>query len=139
MKVLTYAITVILFFTSAAYPTHFPDRTLEKQIIGKWKFTGQTGGFIGKSEPANPTVTNIIEFKKGGKYVRYTNGEPMFQGDYELIKAKSIYSGKADNAIRFDPKVDSPLTGDIVTLQGDTLRLADNFNDGYTSGYVRIN
>ncbi|MFP5080580.1 hypothetical protein [Pedobacter sp. JCM 36344] len=139
MKSLTLALATLLFFTSAACKKNSPEKELEKKLIGKWKFTGRTGGLAGSSEPAKPPVKNSIEFKKGGKYIRYTNDEPMFQGDYKLSKAKSIYTGKVDNTIRFDPKIDSPETGKILSIIGDTLAISDNFNDGYTAGYVRIN
>jgi hypothetical protein len=139
MKAPIFLVITVLFFTSAAFKTVSPQKELEKQLVGKWKYTGQSGGLAGRPEPSKPKTVSIIEFKKGGKYVRYTNGEPMFQGNYHLGKAKSIYTGKVDNAIRFDPKVNSSETGEILTITGDTLFLAENFNDGYTAGYVRIN
>jgi hypothetical protein len=139
MKLLIYAALTVLGLTSAALKNTLPGKELEKQLIGKWKYTGQSGGTTGRSESAKPTKVSTIEFKEGGKYVRYTNGEPMFQGRYQLSKAKSIHTGKVDNAIIFDPKVNSAETGNILTITGDTLLLADNFSDGYTAGYVRIN
>ena len=138
MKSLLYTLLAIVFITSTAGKTTSSDKGLEKQLLGKWQFTGQSGGFTGGTEPAKSNSVRIIEFKRDGKYVRYKNGEPMYQGNYELCKAKSIYTGKIENAIRFDPKVDATETGNILTIGGDSLILADNFNDGYTIGYKRL-
>lgn len=138
MKSLLYAMLAIVFFTSAAGKKNTPEKGLEKQLLGKWQFTGQSGGFAGSTEPAKSNSIKVIEFKKDGKYVRYKNGEPMYQGTYELCKAKSIHTGKVDNAIRFDLRVDANESGNILTIDGDTLILADNFNDGYTIGYKRL-
>jgi hypothetical protein len=124
MKSLLYTMLAIVFLTSTAGKITSSDKGLEKQLLGKWQYTGQTGGFAGSTED--------------GKYVRYKNGEPMYQGNYELCKAKSIHTGKIDNAIRFDPRVDANETGNILTIEGDTLILADNINDGYTIGYKRL-
>ncbi|MEJ7557369.1 MAG: hypothetical protein WKF66_03605 [Pedobacter sp.] len=138
MKALVYAALTLLLFTSEAATKNVTGNELDKQLIGRWKYTGQSGGSAGRTETAKHNMVSVIEFIKGGKYVRYTNGEPMFQGVYALCKAKSIYTGKIDNAIKFDPKVNSTETGNILTITGDTLLLADNINDGYTAGYLRI-
>jgi hypothetical protein len=139
MKTLIFSFLTLFIFTSADYQSHFQEKELQKKLLGRWKLTSKSGGIAGKSVAAKESVVNIIEFKKGGKYVRYTNGEPMYQGNYQLSKAKSIYTGKDDNAIRFDPEVDSQETGNIVTIDNDILLLADNFNDGFTAEYIKIN
>jgi hypothetical protein len=138
MKSLLYTMLAIVFLTSTAGKITSSDKGLEKQLLGKWQYTGQTGGFAGSTEPQKSNSVKVIEFKKDGKYVRYKNGEPMYQGNYELCKAKSIHTGKIDNAIWFDPRVDANETGNILTIEGDTLILADNINDGYTIGYKRL-
>jgi len=138
MKSLLYILLAIVFLTSTAGKMTSSDKGLEKQLLGKWQFTGQSGGFAGATETAKSNSVRIIEFKKDGKYVRYKNGEPMYQGNYQLCKEKSIHTGKVDNAIRFDPKVDATESGNILTIDGDILILADNFNDGYTIGYKRL-
>jgi hypothetical protein len=139
MKAILYALIPLLLFANANPAKISPDKEFQKRLIGKWKFTGHSGGTTGESSPAKENTVNVIEFRVGGKYVRYTNGEPMFQGDYQLSKTKSIFTGKVDNAIIFDPKLDSANALDILTINGDTLVLAKNSNDGYISGYIKIN
>ena len=132
-------LAVLTLLTSATCKKNDHNPKFQHQLIGKWKYTGTTGGFAGKNEPADPSAVNVIEFKKEGKYVRYVNNEPDVQGTYLLIKIKSIYTGKDENAIRFDPIAGSPKIGVIATIQGDKLILADNFHDGYTNGYAKLN
>lgn len=138
MKILTSILACLVLLTFSGCKTQMVEPAFKVKIIGKWKYTGSSGGFAGKNEPANPSVTNIIEFKSDGKYVRYINNDPDTQGTYDIIRIKSIYSGEEDNAIRFDPRSDSPKTGMIANINNDTLTLGDNFNDGYSSGYVRL-
>ena len=138
MKALLYALLPLLIFTATDYNSS-PEKELHKQLIGKWRFASKTGGTNGLPEALKLSTVNSIEFKSGGKYVRYTNGEPMYQGNYKLSKAKCINTGKLNNSILFDPRVNSSETGSILTITGDSLLLADNVEGGYTKGYTREN
>jgi len=138
MRPLTCFLTtaVLLMFVSCKTQTFEP--SFKTKLIGKWKYTGGSGGFTGKPEPVNPLVSKIIEFKSDGKYVKYINSDPDTQGTYDIIKSKSIYSSLEDNAIRFDPQSGSPRTGLIATINDDKLVLADNVYDGFSAGYTRV-
>jgi hypothetical protein len=139
MKPLMIALLTLFFSSSAVLKNNASQKELEKQLIGKWKFTGQKAGFSDHSKSKNTSLVNVIEFKKGGKYVRYKNDEPMYQGNYKLCRTKSIFSGKVDNAICFDVKVNVPQKEEMITLVADKLVLKDNVDDGYTSDYTRLN
>ncbi|MES2827164.1 MAG: hypothetical protein V4687_03385 [Bacteroidota bacterium] len=137
-KILTVFLGVLVLLTFSRCKTQTVEPSLKVKIIGKWKYTGSSGGFAGKYDPANAKVANMIEFKSDGKYVRYINNDPDTQGTYDIIRIKSIYTGEDENAVRFDPRSDSPKIGLIANVKNDELTLGDNFNDGYTAGYVRV-
>lgn len=138
MKVLTFLLAAMLLLTSATCKKQSSETSFKGHLIGKWKFTGSTGGFAGKSIPADHSASKIIEFKTGGRYVKYVNGEPDMQGNYDIVTIKSIYSGVNENAIRFDPSVNDQKAAYVATITGDELMLADNFYDGFTNGYERV-
>ncbi|WP_316813115.1 hypothetical protein [Pedobacter heparinus] len=112
--------------------------SFEKQLLGKWQYTGQGGGISGKYYPADPAVKTVLEFRNNQTFVRTENDQPVDQGPYELTSAKSIYTGKEDHAIRFDVTGVSPNRVCIISIRKDTLNIADNAYDGFTSSYIRI-
>lgn len=136
MRLVFAMLAAFILLTSATFKK--PETNFHHKLLGKWKHTVTSGGYAGQTKPANSNVLNVIEFKKGGKYVRYVNNEPDIQGTYEVVKAKSIYSGKEEYAIQFDPAARDAKKGMIATIDGNKLRLADNFHDGFTSGYEKL-
>lgn len=144
MKAICYSFLTILLLSAATCKKAIPGSDLEKQLIGVWKYTGKSGGYAGKQEKADPATLNTLEFKSGLLYIRKINDNLTEQGKYELYKTKSIYSGKDDHAIRFEsisnnsdmPKNSTRNT--IITLQNDSLTIADNVYDGFKSIYIRI-
>ncbi|MHA4893403.1 hypothetical protein ACXZ1K_01525 [Pedobacter sp. PWIIR3] len=138
MRILVFLTAAMLLFTSATCKKQGNENSFKARLVGKWQFTGRTGGFAGMTTSANPAAISVIEFKVDGKYVKYINGEPDRQGTYDVIKIKSIYTGLDDNAVRLDPSNDTGKTGMIATISNETMMLADNYNDGYTSSYVRV-
>jgi len=138
MKGIFYSLLAIVLFSSATCRKVQQDTLLKKQLIGLWKYTGKSVGYAGKSEKADPSVNYILEFKSGQKYLQKTNGQVSQQGTYELYKLKSIYSGKEDNAIRFNSASAHSNKNSIVTLEGDTLIIAENVYDGFKMKYIRL-
>lgn len=112
--------------------------SLEKQLLGVWKYTGKSGGYAGKYEKADPKIQHVLEFKSGFSYLQKINERISGQGSYELYRVKSIYTGKEDNAIRFPAASESPIKNRIISLQNDTLTIADNVYDGFKMEYIRI-
>jgi hypothetical protein len=111
---------------------------IEKQLLGKWRYTSRGGGFAGKKETADPSAPTIIEFKPGFNFIKTTSGQVTEKGSYEIIKVRSIYSGREENAVRFNEKADRPQMAHIVVVKDDSLTLADNVYDGFTTIYSRL-
>jgi hypothetical protein len=128
----------ILLFSSATCRRSPSGSSLDKQLIGAWKYTKKSGGYAGKSENADPAINHVLEFKIGFNYIRKTNDQVSEQGSYELYKTKSIYSGKEDHAIRFSSTSDHPNQNSVISLRNDTLIIADNVYDGFKIEYIRI-
>jgi hypothetical protein len=112
--------------------------SIENSLIGQWKFTSTSGGFAGKTTQSDPANPIILTFKKDGSYSKTKNADTIEQSTYEFTRAKSIYSGQEENAIRLGPLSSSKIDTYIITIKKDTLILADNVYDGFTSGYLRI-
>ena len=138
MKGIFYSLLALVLFTSATCRKAQPDTLLKKQLIGSWQYTGKSGGYAGKSKKVGPSVNYILEFKSGQKYLQKTNGQVSRQGTYELYKLKSIYSGKEDNAIRFSVTSAHSSKNSIITLQDDTIVIAENVYDGFKMKYIRL-
>lgn len=138
MKAIFYSIVALMLLSSATCKKLPSDSSIEKQLIGAWKYTRKSGGYAGKSENADPSSTQVLEFKSGFSYIQKTNDQVSEQGSYELYKIKSIYSGKEDNAIRFSSMSNQSNKNSIISLQNDTLIIADNVYDGYRMEYIRI-
>lgn len=138
MKGIFYSLVAILLFTSATCRKVQPDTLLKKQLIGSWQYIGKSGGYAGKSEKADPSSNYTLEFKSRQKYLQKTNGQVSQQGTYELYKLKSIYSGKEDNAIRFNSASAHSNKHSIITLEGDTLIIAENVYDGFKIKYIKL-
>ncbi|MNY06090.1 hypothetical protein D3C86_1388320 [compost metagenome] len=138
MKTIFYSLMVIMLSTSATCKKVRPGDPLNKQLIGMWKYTGKSGGYAGKSEKADAEIIQVLEFKSGFRYIQKTNNQVSGQGTYELYKVKSIYSGKEDNAIRFSSTSAHPNKDSIISLNNDTLVIADNVYDGFKMKYIRF-
>ncbi|HKG08558.1 MAG TPA: hypothetical protein VKB19_18965 [Pedobacter sp.] len=138
MKNFVYFIFAYFLLTAATCRKDIIENAAEQQLIHKWKYTGRTGGFAGKTEKADPAVTQILEFKKGMTFIKTTGGSVTDEGTYQISKEMSIYSGKEETAIRFNEKADSPQMAHVISIRKDTLIIADNVYDGFTTSYVKV-
>jgi hypothetical protein len=79
-------------------------------------------------------ATTILILNSDKTYQRLVNNSIQQQGIYKVSTVKSIFTGNDDNAIDFD----SSGMWKIISLQKDTLSIADNFADGYGLVYVKM-
>jgi hypothetical protein len=137
MKTTIYTILAFMLLSASTCKKEQENPDFKKQLIGKWRYVGQTGGFAGKTEKADPAVVTVLEFKKNNTFLRSENDQVKLQGSYQLSRLKSIYSGQEENAVQFDAAADPQNKGSIVTLKNDSLIIADNVYDGFTATYTR--
>jgi hypothetical protein len=138
MKTTIYTILAFMLLSSSTCKKEQETPDVKKQLVGKWKYTGQTGGFAGKTQKADPAILTVLEFKKDNTFLRSENDQVKLQGSYTLTRLKSIYSGKEENAVQFDAATDPYNKGNIITLNNDSLTIADNFYDGFTARYIKM-
>ncbi|HMI02622.1 MAG TPA: hypothetical protein VK541_09085 [Pedobacter sp.] len=138
MKTTIYTILAFMLLSSSTCKKEQESPDFKKQLVGKWQYTGKSGGYAGKSQKADPAVVTVLEFKKDNAFLRSENDQVKLQGTYSLTRLKSIYSGKEENAVQFDATADPQNKGSIITLRNDSLTIADNVYDGFTSDYIRI-
>lgn len=138
MKTLTYYFIALAIITFAACKKQSGHISFEKQLIGKWLFTGQGDGFSGQYTPADPLAKTVLEFRRNKTFIKTVNEQTVDKGPYNIIRTKNIYTGKDDNAIEFNITPDASKSAKIITISNDTLNIYDNVYDGYSRGYIRI-
>ncbi|HWZ15661.1 MAG TPA: hypothetical protein VNW95_10525 [Mucilaginibacter sp.] len=110
-----------------------PGNPASVKFVGRWQYQYQAGGLTGSKVSPSGAISILI-LNSDKTYQRSTNGSLQQQGSYKLSLAKSIFTGSNDNAIDFD----SSGMWKIISLQKDTLSIADNFADGFGLVYVKM-
>jgi hypothetical protein len=109
------------------------DNTASVKFVGRWQHQYQIGGLTGSKVSPSGAIS-ILFLNSDKTYQRSTNGGVQQQGSYKLSMMKSIFTSNNDNAIDFN----SSGAWKIISLQKDTLSIADNFADGYSQVYVKM-
>jgi hypothetical protein len=142
MKPFIYLFTAITFFAATACKKETVNlnnqQHIEQQLIGKWKFESLFFASTHALYVAIPSQLDLVEFKTDHKFIRSTNAEVTQQGNYDIIQAKSIFTNKDDNLLRFNPKSIPAQETDIISIKGDTLTMLQNVYDGYVSKFSRV-
>jgi hypothetical protein len=102
-------------------------------IIGRWQLVSFGGGFDGKTYYPKANEVTTISFNADQSYLKTVNGNTTASGKYILGQAMSIYSGKDDNALKFDDQSN----WNIIRIENNTLEINSNAYDGGGSTYVR--
>ncbi|RVT97258.1 hypothetical protein EOD41_19020 [Mucilaginibacter limnophilus] len=104
------------------------------QLDGKWNWRRSTGGFAGQTITQETLrYTMGIRFAADSVYM-LRNDSIKDRDQYTISRGKSIISPDSVNIIQYNA---GHINQVIVSVTADTLVLADNVNDGYTSVYVR--
>jgi len=124
MKKMLYC-TVILSFLSACAPSRYPSTGYD----GTWVLFKQSGGFAGRTTPADKESLLVI-----GKGVmkQYENGTLVSEGVFEVEKSKVIHSTEPQDVI-----VSDKITKQSIAVAGDTLTLTDQCYDCYSYQYIK--
>lgn len=107
-------------------------------LNGQWDWKGTTGGIAGITiTPETARYILHIEFKNN-ELLFYKNNNVTQQYHYTIIKDKTIYSTDSLYVIKPESSINAlPLV--ITKATRDTIVLADNVNDGFSSTYVKRN
>jgi len=132
-----YAVLLMLAIsTLLSCANKLPAVEKETNLTGTWNWTQRQGGFAGKTETAEKTGNKLVlEFSSQNKYRLEENNQLISEGEYSIVRQKSIYDHSMTDAIHFSDE--SRQDQLIQSLSADTLILADNHFDGFADTYVR--
>ncbi|WP_297101138.1 hypothetical protein [uncultured Draconibacterium sp.] len=124
------AITCILVLTSCSDEIIPP-----KDLVGKWNWISSTGGIAGTTyTPEITGDTIILEFTSDSVYKLFRNDSLVINCEFSIIQAESIYDHEITDMIECDGYMRRSFS---FTASGDLI-LADEFYDGFTSQYERM-
>ena len=141
MKKLIYLFVLTLVITSCNSEDEI--QINNSDLVGKWNWTGTSGGLIYFEETPETTgkTINLTLTEKYGFSITKNENE-ISNGTYELTMQKSIYSGKMERFIKLltiDQKYIGFVKNGIINVhQNKNLEISDNNYDGIGSGFIKI-
>lgn len=112
------------------------ETTSKKNLQGKWKWTGSSGGFAGTTVTPKPDEVFIIEFS-GSNFRTYENGTLISDSPFEIKTQSSIiFGGERQMIVSNNPE--KYFIRMSFTFQGDKLFLDQECNDCFGSSYVWV-
>ncbi|MBS4035291.1 MAG: hypothetical protein KGZ85_12550 [Ignavibacterium sp.] len=124
---------IILIFTSCN--TNNQNEELP-MLYGKWIWVQSSGGIDGSTiTPKENEPVKILRFVKPDKIESYIGDSLISSRSFKLKKDLSIYSA---DSLYFIIDGTSSFPKAIFRLTENTLSLADNFYDGFSELYHRI-
>jgi hypothetical protein len=112
-------------------------------LVGKWNWTGTSGGLIYFEETPETTGKEIhLSLTENYHFSISENGNEISNGIYELTMKKSIYSGEMERFISLltvdQQYVGFVKNGIIKIHDNEKLEISDNNYDGIGSGFIKI-
>lgn len=105
---------------------------LQSSITGKWNWIESNGGFAGIHETPASTGKTITLTITNNQIKTYVNDSLINDSNYKLIKDKTIFGNDLkdliviNNGLRY-----------LVQINGNTLSLTEDGDDGINSSYKR--
>lgn len=132
MKFKIALITCTLFTViSGCKKLEFPDED-SKEVIGSWRYL-ESFHIINGESVAGLNSSNSIDFSSKGVYRLFENETQLEKSKFRFEKRKSI-SGAERMMIIYHTGSSRVQSFDVI---GDTLRLYDEFYDGFEFTYIR--
>lgn len=112
------------------------DEDSDRTLNGKWILVNVSGGIAGEINNIDTLVEkHIVVFDKDNSVSFFYNDSLLSSTNFLIEKRKSIYSANELDFIVYEynsaPNV-------ITYLFNDTLIIADNYYDGFSSVYIRV-
>jgi hypothetical protein len=112
------------------------DEHSDQTLNGKWILVNVSGGIAGEINNIDTLVEkHIVVFDKDNSVSFFYNDSLLSSTNFLIEKRKSIYSTNELDFIVYEygsaPKV-------ITYLFKDTLIIADNYYDGFSSVYIKV-
>ena len=115
-------------------PTDNTEKTQNNVLIGRWKLVKLSGGITGREQlPPSDRVT-VIEFTPSNM-ITIINGKETNRVTYTITKGKSIYTTELVPMIYIN---ENTSMGKSFQFEENTLRINEEFNDGFSYTYIKI-
>lgn len=103
-------------------------------LTGEWQWVQAQGGIAGITIKANENLQKTLILGASNEYVLVENGKNTINTKYQILKKKSIFSGKDTDML-----VLNGLNGFYMSyfVSSDSLFISDEVYDGFTNSYVR--
>ncbi len=141
MKKLIYIFVLALGIVSCSSDNE--SQISNSDLVGKWNWTGTSGGLIFFEETPETTGKEIhLTLTDNYHFLITENGNEILNGSYELTLKNSIYSGKMERFIKLltidQQYVGFVKNGIINVHENERLEISDNNYDGIGSGFIKI-
>ena len=142
MKKLVDLFILSLVITSCSSDGETTQETQKKNLdlAEKWDWVTTSGGIAGISITPLTTGKNYtLIFKENDSYSLLENGIEIAKGTYSLTMKESIYNHKMESFITFQNSK-FPVGNGIINTDDSktTMSISDNFYDGFSSSFKRI-
>ena len=127
-----YFILISIFFFSACEESN---SQADYSLVGNWKWIETSGGIAGIKITPSSSKTERLTFSDSTISI-YQNDSLAGVFKYSIEIEQTIFSEEPISVLKI-PSFSSP--SKVIFLTEDTLRLSDNFVDGMTQTYVRLN
>lgn len=128
-----FLILISIFLFSACEDSN---SQMDYSLVGNWRWIETSGGIAGiKITPSTASKTERLAFSDSTISI-YQNDSLAGVFKYSIEIEQTIFSEEPISVLKI-PSFSSP--SKVIFLTEDTLRLSDNFVDGMTQTYVRLN
>jgi hypothetical protein len=130
----------LLFGVFILYSCHDETRIMEKEntpeLFSTWNWQISTGGIAGISYTPESTGEQIkIEFSPDFMYREYVNGQLVFETEFQITRAESIYQTEPAWVIKYN---DRSVNQSYEIRDNNSLTLFDEVYDGFVHEYKKF-
>jgi hypothetical protein len=132
---LGFLLAILLGFSACKKDDSAPTSASQRLLIGRWEFVESSGGFTGKTFPADPTQKREVIFMASGQAIGLLNGQGTGTAAYALSQADAI-TGPNKTFLTCNGIPGFVANGPIDVSATD-FWLSDNSYDGFSMHYAR--
>jgi len=114
-----------------------PDLTSGLQLEGRWELTHTSGGFTGRTFPADSTQKREIMFQPNGQALFFLNGAITTSATFTLTQAVAANTNRTETFVTYGAPA-ATLPQFLAELSATTLVIADDHPDGFSATYRRV-
>ena len=130
-----YFFILLLYFLLTSCKDEAPEGY---SVNGKWIWVRTTGGIAGISlTPETEGYTQTIEISPENNFIVYRNGGVYDEGEFKIVKGKSIYRIGDVDLIKANSKILEPQILVSFAFKADTLFLYEECYDCFNYVYVK--